>query len=421
MKSQRKWIAWVMGWVLVLGAVGGVASAGTEGRINGQVMDPAGNPLEGVNVTISAIGVDMSRAAESNKKGKFSLTVLNAGRDYEIRLELEGYQILEEPIDLKVGGMIKPEYTLTPGQTVTPEQLAELESRDKSAKLYNQGAEKFGGGQIDEAIELFKASLVEKPDQGLAHLALARIYVAKGDDATALPHAEKADELVPDEELSQVVLFDALWGQGMVDRALPLLDRMLESDKASDKLSVRVFNAGVHSVKAGDMAAAKARFERALELDDRIYQAHIPLAQIAINEQRAADAVDHAESFLAKEPEASKALSVLYQAHLANGDEAAAQAAFDRLSAADPELVVQTFFEEGVTHFNDGRNAAAISAFESVLKADPDYARAHYYLGLCSASGGDIGKAKQHLSRFIELAPEDPEAGVAREMLSGLG
>jgi regulator of sirC expression with transglutaminase-like and TPR domain len=41
-------------------------------------------------------------------------------------------------------------------------------------------------------------------------------------------------------------------------------------------------------------------------------------------------------------------------------------------------------------------------------------------LGLCYASGGNLASAKSHLSRFLELAPDDPEAELARQMLASL-
>ncbi len=398
----------------------GTAFAGTEGRISGQVNDLAGNPIEGVQVTISAIGLDIRRTGETSKKGKFTITVLNASRDWLIRLEKEGFQVIEEAIDPIVGGTLKPTYTMVVGETIAPERLAELQSKDKSAKLYNEGVQMFATGNIDGAADLFRQSIVEDPDLGLAHLALARIHLATDDYAGSLPHAEKTNELVPEEEMSQIVLFDALWGVEEHDRALAMLDGMVSGGKVPDKVAVRAYNAGVHEVKASSWDAAKMRFNQALELDPNLLPAHVTLSQIAINQGEFETALMHANAFVEAEPENPKGLSVLYQANLAAGDEAAAQSAFDRLAAADPEMVAQTFFESGVTHFNAGRNPDAISAFEKVLKARPEHPLAHYYLGLASASNGDIPKAKQYLGRFIELAPDNPEAAVARDMLAGL-
>ena len=398
----------------------GMAAAGTEGRISGQVNDIDGNALEGVQVTISAVGLDIKRSGVTSKKGKFTITLLNASRDWLIRLEKEGFQVIEEAIDPIVGGTLKPTYTMVVGQTVAPEQLAELERKGKSAKLYNEGVQTFATGNIEAAADLFRQALEEDPELGLAHLALARIHLATDDYAGALPHAEKTNELVPEEEMSQLVLFDALWGVEQHERALTLLDEMVTSGKVADKVAVRAYNAGVHGVKLSSWDVAKMRFNQALELDPNLLPAHLTLAQISINQGDYEAALRHANLFVEAQPEEARGLSVLYQANLAAGDEAAAQAAFDRLAAADPEMVAQTFFEAGVTHFNAGRNADAISAFEKVLKAKPDDPEGVYFLGRAYASNGDYTKAKDLIKRFLVLAPDHPEVSVAQAMLDGL-
>jgi Tfp pilus assembly protein PilF len=393
MKTSKRWIAplVVCGFVSAL-FVGG-AQAGTEGRISGTVIDPAANPIPDVQVTLSAVEVDIRRSTDTNKKGKFNITVLNAARQFVIRLEKEGFQTIEEPIDPAIGGTLKPEFTMMPGETIAPERLAELERKDKAAKVYNEGVRKFAAGDFDGATLLFEEALAEDENLGLAHLALARIKLAGDDFTGGLPHAEKASELVPEDGLSDIVYFDALWGLDRTDEALVVLDRMVASNSVPDKVAVRVFNAGVRDIKANDLAAARPRFEKALELDPTLSPAHLTLAQITMNQGDYAASLAHVNRYLEANPEHAKGLSLLYQANLALGDQAAADAAFARLSAVDPELVVETFFEEGVNHFNAGDNERAVKAFENVLQAKPEHAQAHYFLGLCNASLGEIDVA----------------------------
>jgi Tfp pilus assembly protein PilF len=71
--------------------------------------------------------------------------------------------------------------------------------------------------------------------------------------------------------------------------------------------------------------------------------------------------------------------------------------------------------------FNAGNMAGAQQALEQALQADPDLPKAHYTLGLAYANTGDSAKAKEHLQRFLELAPDDPDAATAKEMLDYLG
>jgi Flp pilus assembly protein TadD len=41
-------------------------------------------------------------------------------------------------------------------------------------------------------------------------------------------------------------------------------------------------------------------------------------------------------------------------------------------------------------------------------------------LGLCYSSSGENSKARAAFEKFLELAPNDPEAGTVKEMLSYL-
>ena len=58
--------------------------------------------------------------------------------------------------------------------------------------------------------------------------------------------------------------------------------------------------------------------------------------------------------------------------------------------------------------------------FGKALEIDPNYPQAHYYLGLINVGLGASAEAKTHFERFLELAPNDPEADSAREALKYL-
>jgi len=74
----------------------------------------------------------------------------------------------------------------------------------------------------------------------------------------------------------------------------------------------------------------------------------------------------------------------------------------------------------GTSAFNAGNLEQARDLFERILVIQPEHARAHYHLGLCYVSMGDTTKGKEMLTRFVELAPQDPDAAVAQEMIATL-
>lgn len=77
-------------------------------------------------------------------------------------------------------------------------------------------------------------------------------------------------------------------------------------------------------------------------------------------------------------------------------------------------------YDRGIKLYNAGDLAGAREQFKKVLEIDAKHARAHYYLGLCLISTEENSAAKQHLRRFLELAPDDPEAQSAKQMLEFL-
>jgi Flp pilus assembly protein TadD len=112
---------------------------------------------------------------------------------------------------------------------------------------------------------------------------------------------------------------------------------------------------------------------------------------------------------------------VRYEAYRRLGQEDKALEVFEELAATDPEGLAEALYEQGRNAFQAGDTAQAVQALEQAVQANPDHARAHYMLGLAYANSDQKAKAKEHLQKFVELAPDDPEASAAKEMIAYLG
>jgi tetratricopeptide (TPR) repeat protein len=146
------------------------------------------------------------------------------------------------------------------------------------------------------------------------------------------------------------------------------------------------------------------------------------LALVYYEDGSYAEAAEVAERFLAAGGDGKndqKMLRLRWESYRAQGDTAKEKEAFDALAAADPKVLVDELFAAGAKLFDAGHADAAGESFEKVLAIDPDHARAHYQLALCLVSS-DAAAAIEHLERFLELAPDDPEAPGAEEMLGYL-
>ena len=89
-----------------------------QARVYGVVKDDQGNPLEGVRVVLTDPSASTNRLeALTDKKGKYSLVIIDATRTLIWRIEKEGFQTLESPRKVPAGGSTKVDLVLYPAGT----------------------------------------------------------------------------------------------------------------------------------------------------------------------------------------------------------------------------------------------------------------------------------------------------------------
>jgi len=304
-------------FTLSAAGVAGPLHAAGEGRILGTVVDGTGAPIEGARALLTRPGTGYKLEKKSDKKGQFTLLILDATLEYQIRVEKEGYGAFEGPAKAPLGEIARLTFTL------------------------------------------------EK--------------TAAADPAAGQP---------------------ALDGAGQ---------------------AIEAYNEGVKLLQGGDLAGAAGKFQQASELDPKLPEAPAALADVLLELKKPAEALTAADLFLALKPGDVRGLRARYDAQKALGESAKARETLEALAKVDPsrETAVR-LLNEGIGFFNAGKAAEALPLFQSASAADPTLVKAHYMLGLAYVNAGDPAKAKEHLQKFLELAPNDPEAATAKEMLESL-
>ena len=190
--------------------------------------------------------------------------------------------------------------------------------------------------------------------------------------------------------------------------------------------AILAYNEGVSALKNNDLAAAVPQFEQAAALNPELADAHAVLAELYMELKRYPDAAAAADRYLALKPGDPRGLRVRYDALKASGDKAKTKEALDALMAADPkdaETAVR-FFNEGAEQTRAGSYDEAALYFERVTQIapdDPKFAKAHYVLGLAYAKDdAKKAQAQEHLQKFLQLSPDDPDAETAKQMLDYL-
>ncbi len=268
-------------------------AAAQRGIVRGQITDPDGQPLEGVQVTLElADGGGGRTNATTGDDGRFTRPGVRLG-NYRVSFELEGYEPLQ--VFVTVGSAparINQTMIPLPEGVLSQKQAAEADFHLQEAQTA------FTNGDYAKAAEGFRAFIELAPDQGAAWFNLASAYEQNGDMLEAIDAYEKAAELDPAMRqglLSVAAMYGGIreWEQAMAtyDRVMDLIENNAvilfnyavfasnsENDavaseffgkaiEADPDFAVAWYQLGMLKMRLEDHEGAKAAFERFLELD----------------------------------------------------------------------------------------------------------------------------------------------------------
>jgi Tfp pilus assembly protein PilF len=390
----------------------------------GTVVDEEGNPIQGVEVTVTSpdlSGFEVVR--KTNKKGEFSVVFAKAYLRYLYRLEKEGYATREMEIKTNISGTTRQEFVLHFGQApaVTAESGASPAAAASNAAIFtfNEGVDAYKAGEHALALEKFQAAIEKDPQFPQAHTALAELHYEMGNYQEAVTSAETAIAQSSAELNAMRVLYDAHRKLGNDEAAKEAQAALAAAGQATEEAK-KIYNEGVGLHKAQDFSAALAKFEEAVAMDPNLAAAYNALTTVTMQMENWEKAGEYAERLLELEPGHENALRIRYDAYVNTNQLDKLDDALLDLAVVDKEFAATNLYNQGIAFYNDGNIAQAREWFEKSLAVDPDYPRAHYYLGLSYISEGANDKAKERLERFIALAPDDPEVATAKEMMSYL-
>ncbi len=120
------------------------------------------------------------------------------------------------------------------------------------------------------------------------------------------------------------------------------------------------------------------------------------------------------------DPSNEDALRLRYNAALALEDDDMLMDALVGLAPVEPEAAKKNLWVLAMAAYNANDNEESKERFAKVLLVDPNNAQAHYLLGLVYLGEDAKEETIQHLERFLELAPDDPDAPAAKDILAYL-
>ncbi|HEX7190918.1 MAG TPA: tetratricopeptide repeat protein, partial [Thermoanaerobaculia bacterium] len=282
--------------LVALGTAANLFAVG-EARINGKVTD-AGTKAPIADATIlmtsaKGAGRTFKQEYKVDKDGSYAIFVLDGTIKYDIVYSAPGHQSEAfNDVKLKLGEPNKKDVELQPAGAATPK--AAPPKADPAVVAYNEGAQLANAGKVDEAIAKIEEAVAAKPDLIAAHEALAGLYLRKKEYPKAIAAANKALEYDADNADMAEILYDSYSATGnkakaaeykkkmpanasvIFNDAVPLLNAgkyseaepLLKQVIAADPNFARAYyHLGIIAMQKGDNAAAKANFQKYLELD----------------------------------------------------------------------------------------------------------------------------------------------------------
>jgi Tfp pilus assembly protein PilF len=396
-----------------------LASAWT-GRLIGKVVDPDGSPIPGVSVTTTSPDIADFRDVETtDNKGIFKVDFTRINVSYRYRLEKAGYVSLVIDQHWTLEGAERHEFKMERGEMVTPGGAAPASTSHAAIDAFNGGVEAFKARDYPTAKAKFEEALGQDPKLRQAWGALSLVLVEQKDYEKAAEAAEKAIALGssnPDVLRARWEAYRHLGDEKKTQAAqadLERIGRLAEEAK-------EVYNEGVELLKTGDAEGAAARFQQALEADPNLQVARLALATTSLDLGRAAEAAEAAAAVLKADPGNAEALRIQYNAALKLGDEPKVIDALVALAAVDRDMALDGLFKLARAAYDHDEMAEAKQRLAKVLEIDPNHPQAHYLLGLLLMREGANAEAVKHLERFVQLAPNDPDAATAEKILKYL-
>jgi tetratricopeptide (TPR) repeat protein len=393
--------------------------------LRGKVVDHDKKPIPGVQVTVTSEELTSYRKTlTTDKDGEIKLRFQQNQLQYRFNFLFEkpGYQSFIVPMSPSVTQQMREEWVMDEAETQVAESHGDLGavvtgSSSAAVEAFNAGLAAQRDGDLAGARVKYQEALGVDPALAPAQIALAQVLLDLQEYAPAVDAADRAIALDFGRADALRIKHQALRALGRREEAEAVSAELAEAEGAVASAH-RLYNEGGEAFQAGDKATALAKFKQAAELDPSLTDAHHAIATLEYANSNYEASAAAAEKALAMGSDDIRTLRVLYDAYDALGRTEQLAEIAPRLAAVDPDFGGPKLLEQAAALWNAGQAEKAVRLARLALSMDGSLAKAYYFIGLQHLSSGENAEAKAALGKFVEMAPEDPEAATAKEMLT---
>jgi Tfp pilus assembly protein PilF len=279
-----------------------------RGRLQGQVRDEAGKPVEGARVTLR-IGNDTVDPKKdgpapitTDKNGKWSILGLTSG-GWGILIEKPGYMVSEGRVQVNEFAVAQPIIITLKAVPKEVVQKAEKESTTGQAKTaIEKGNTLLAQEKYAEARAAYEEGMAKLEDKSL-HPAILRAisesYFKEGKTEPAIDSLKKALEIAPDDPVTLQLLVNLLVGAGRETEAQTYMAKLPQGTKVDANT---LLNLGIKSFNSGKMDDAMAQFNRVVTENPNLPDAYYYRALVYMNKNQNKEAKADLQKLLQLDP-----------------------------------------------------------------------------------------------------------------------
>jgi len=316
----------------------------------------------------------------------------------------------------------------------------------------NRGAALERIGKLPAARQAYRIATVMNPRHARAHNNLGAAQLKSGDVRAASASFAKAAALDPGFAAPALNLALLDEGSSGGDALLRRLEAAAARPGASPDIKARAFamragreadarnwersralylaalqikprdttllnNVAVVEDQLGLDREALLHLTEALDIDPDLKVAQNNIGIVHVHRGQLESATEVFQALIGEDPSFHRAHYNLGVIHASNGDVAAARESFRRASRLAPQDAAVRYNLAILERRDGGDLRAEMRAYEDVLRLDPNLAEAHLALGMLFADPAtpanlrNPARARQHLNRFLRLAPPSDREG----------
>lgn len=266
---------------------------------------------------------------------------------------------------------------------------------------------------FSKATDYFERASKLAPQAAALRTSLAMSSLARGEDARAISELEQSTKLDAKSSKAATLLVLTELRLKHYDKALAAASA-LEAQQPKEPM-VQNLKGGVYMGK-GDMANAKASFEKALALQPTYFPAAGNLAQLAFLEKKPEQAKQILTGFLAKDKKNMEAMAALAALAATQGKPAEVTQWLEQSNRENPDALAPAL-ALGTHYLRTKEHQKALTLIRKLQVANPADPQLLDLLGQVQVASNDHNGA---LETFSKLAASQPKSAVAQYRLASV-